>query len=139
MHIISAKSVWFIFNIRIRIRHQKHLRCWLSPHFMTLSFTDSKQQIFNVTVTLKYGSANKAACPAICIARRNDEPHILTLMQLVWFRTPLLLRHGEPRRRQISLDTDVNKTPLDFSQNNHEVRCFCRWALAVMQDTQLLC
>lgn len=59
---------------------------------MTLSFADSKQQIFDVTVTLEYGSANKAACPAIC----SDEPHTLTLMWLVWFRTPLLLRHGEP-------------------------------------------
>lgn len=65
---------------------------------MTLSLTDSKQQIFDVTVTLKYGSATEEACPTICNARCNDELSILTTVQLVSRREPLLLRHGDPRR-----------------------------------------
>lgn len=64
---------------------------------MTLSFTDSKPRIFNVTATLKYGFADKAARPAICIACRGDEPDTPTTAQLGGLGKPLLLRHGQPR------------------------------------------
>lgn len=53
------------------------------PDIATLlwqSLTESQQQIFNVTVTLTYSSADTEACLAICVARCNAELCKLTAM-----------------------------------------------------------